>query len=35
MKIVHTDIREYEMPEAPDVFLSELLGGFGDNELSP
>jgi protein arginine N-methyltransferase 5 len=23
------------MPEHPDIFLSELLGGFGDNELSP
>jgi hypothetical protein len=23
------------MPEKPDIFLSELLGGFGDNELSP
>ena len=22
VKIVHTDIRDYEMPEAPDVFLS-------------
>lgn len=35
VKIVHTDIREYQMPEEPDIFFSELLGAFGDNELSP
>lgn len=23
------------MPEAPDLIFSELLGGLGDNELSP
>ena len=35
IKIVHTDIKDYEMEEKPDLFFSELLGGFGDNELSP
>jgi hypothetical protein len=33
--IIHANIREYSMPEHPDIFLSELLGGFADNELSP
>jgi len=35
VQIVQTDIKEYVMPEKPDLIFSELLGGFGDNELSP
>lgn len=31
VQIVTTDIQHYQMPERPDIFLSELLGGFGDN----
>ncbi|XP_053210155.1 uncharacterized protein LOC128393946 isoform X2 [Panonychus citri] len=33
--IVNTDIREWKTPELADILLSELLGSFGDNELSP
>jgi protein arginine N-methyltransferase 5 len=29
------DMRFIELPEKVDVIVSELLGGFGDNELSP
>ena len=32
---VHTDMREWEAPEKADILVSELLGSFGDNELSP
>lgn len=35
MEIVQADIKEYVMPETPDLIFSELLGGLGDNELSP
>lgn len=28
-------MRELELPEKADVLVSELLGSFGDNELSP
>ena len=31
VKIIKADIKDYVMPEKPDIFLSELLGGFGDN----
>ena len=31
VKIVHTDVKDYEMTEPADIFLSELLGAFGDN----
>jgi type II protein arginine methyltransferase len=35
VEVVQTDIRNYNMPESPDLVFSELLGGIGDNELSP
>ena len=33
--IVVQDMRQWTPPEQLDLLLSELLGGFGDNELSP
>ncbi|XP_054276086.1 protein arginine N-methyltransferase 5-like [Macrosteles quadrilineatus] len=33
--IVSCDMREWEAPELADILVSELLGSFGDNELSP
>lgn len=33
--LVHQDMRVYEPPEKADILVSELLGSFGDNELSP
>ncbi|PSC71639.1 arginine N-methyltransferase [Micractinium conductrix] len=33
--IVPADMREWDAPEQADVLVSELLGSFGDNELSP
>lgn len=33
--VVSCDMREYEAPEKADILVSELLGSFGDNELSP
>ncbi|CAG9761607.1 unnamed protein product [Ceutorhynchus assimilis] len=33
--LVKTDMRSWEAPELADVLVSELLGSFGDNELSP
>jgi len=33
--IVHTDMRVWEAPELADILVSELLGSWGDNELSP
>lgn len=33
--IVHEDMRTWEPPELCDILVSELLGSFGDNELSP
>ncbi|XP_015782762.1 protein arginine N-methyltransferase 5 isoform X2 [Tetranychus urticae] len=35
VKIVNSDIREWDAPELADIVISELLGSFGDNELSP
>jgi len=32
---VHADMRFWEAPEQTDILVSELLGSFGDNELSP
>jgi protein arginine N-methyltransferase 5 len=29
------DMRSLELPEPADIIVSELLGSFGDNELSP
>ncbi|KER23413.1 hypothetical protein T265_08688 [Opisthorchis viverrini] len=33
--LVSGDMRRLNMPEKADIFVSELLGSFGDNELSP
>lgn len=33
--VVSADMRYWEAPELADVIVSELLGSFGDNELSP
>ncbi|CAM9328766.1 unnamed protein product, partial [Phaeothamnion confervicola] len=33
--VVATDMREWRAPELADILVSELLGSFGDNELSP
>ena len=33
--LVSADMRTWEAPEKADILVSELLGSFGDNELSP
>ncbi|XP_060519881.1 protein arginine N-methyltransferase 5 [Cylas formicarius] len=33
--LVKTDMRSWKPPEKADILVSELLGSFGDNELSP
>ena len=33
--VVSHDMRTWEAPERADILVSELLGSFGDNELSP
>lgn len=33
--VVSCDMRLWEAPEKADIIVSELLGSFGDNELSP
>lgn len=33
--IIPTDMRDFNPPEKADILVSELLGSFGDNELSP
>lgn len=33
--IVAADMRYWEAPQKADILVSELLGSFGDNELSP
>lgn len=35
VKILFGDMRTLEVPEPVDILVSELLGSFGDNELSP
>lgn len=35
MEVIHTDMRYWTPPEKCDILVSELLGSFGDNELSP
>lgn len=35
VKLLHGDMRTLEVPEQADILVSELLGSFGDNELSP
>lgn len=33
--VVSSDMRDWNAPENADILVSELLGSFGDNELSP
>ncbi|XP_065886445.1 protein arginine N-methyltransferase 5-like isoform X2 [Dysidea avara] len=33
--VVSCDMRKWQAPEKADIMVSELLGSFGDNELSP
>lgn len=33
--VVPADMRDWQAPEQADILVSELLGSFGDNELSP
>lgn len=33
--VVSSDMRHYDAPEKADILVSELLGSFSDNELSP
>ena len=35
MTVVGVDMRSWQAPEQADILVSELLGSFGDNELSP
>jgi protein arginine N-methyltransferase 5 len=35
VRIVSQDMRFWEAPELADILVSELLGSFSDNELSP
>lgn len=35
MKVLFGDMRTVPVPEQVDILVSELLGSFGDNELSP
>eukprot|EP00798_Chlamydomonas_sp_ICE-L_P014068 gene14068-20013_t len=35
VSIVSADMRHWQAPEQADILVSELLGSFGDNELSP
>ena len=33
--VISCDMRQWSAPESADIIVSELLGSFGDNELSP
>jgi protein arginine N-methyltransferase 5 len=33
--LVHMDMRQWKPPQLADILVSELLGSWGDNELSP
>lgn len=35
VELLYGDMRELDVPEKADILVSELLGSFGDNELSP
>lgn len=35
VKLVYSDMRNFYPREKADIIVSELLGSFGDNELSP
>jgi len=33
--VISSDMRQWNPPNKADIIVSELLGSFGDNELSP
>jgi len=35
VKVIACDMRKWDCPDKADILVSELLGSFGDNELSP
>ena len=35
VELVFSDMRDFNPPQQADMIVSELLGSFGDNELSP
>ena len=35
VEVISHDMRTWQAPESCDILISELLGSFGDNELSP
>ena len=35
VEVVSSDMRVWNAPQKADILISELLGSFGDNELSP
>ncbi len=35
VELLFGDMRTIQVPEKADILVSELLGSFGDNELSP
>ena len=35
VQVIATDMRDWKPEEKADIIVSELLGSFGDNELSP
>lgn len=35
VQIVHADLKTWDSPIKFDLIVSEMLGSFGDNELSP
>jgi protein arginine N-methyltransferase 5 len=35
VEIIFGDMRQLDVPAHADILVSELLGSFGDNELSP
>ena len=35
VQVISCDMRKWEAPEKADILVSELLGSFSDNELSP
>ena len=35
VQLIFGDMRVVDVPEKADILVTELLGSFGDNELSP
>lgn len=35
VEVIFGDMRNIDIPDRADIMVSELLGSFGDNELSP